>query len=130
MSQLTGFMFPMFQKGPRGRLIYAKDETVVLTEAAIRHVLLTIPGERLWLPEFGCRIHQLLFDPTDHISMETAVSLVYEALQQWVTWIAVSPQDITVSVAPGEASKLYIYVSYRIKSGVSLSETYSVVVAA
>ena len=51
----------------------------------IRQVLLTGPGERADLPEFGCGLHQLIFAPnSDPLRASTKV-LVLQALEKWLS---------------------------------------------
>jgi phage baseplate assembly protein W len=80
----------------------------------IRQVLLTAPGERADLPEFGCGIRQLLFAPHSDALDSTTQLLVQQALNRWlagqieVKKVAVSP------AADGDASQLLIRIEYNL----------------
>lgn len=50
----------------------------------IRQVLLTSPGERADLPEFGCGVRQLLFAPNSEPLAATAQILIQQALRRWL----------------------------------------------
>lgn len=50
----------------------------------IRQVLLTSPGERVNLPEFGCGLRQLLFAPHSEALDATTQILVLQALNRWL----------------------------------------------
>ena len=50
----------------------------------IRQVLLTAPGERVDLPEFGCGLRQLLFAPNSDALQATAQLMVQRALNRWL----------------------------------------------
>jgi phage baseplate assembly protein W len=50
----------------------------------IRQVLLTTPGERAALPEFGCGIRQLLFAPNSEGLNATLQIIVKQALDRWL----------------------------------------------
>ena len=50
----------------------------------IRQVLLTAPGERADLPEFGCGVRQLLFAPRSPALDATTQLLVQRALGHWL----------------------------------------------
>jgi len=50
----------------------------------IRQVLLTAPGERIDLPEFGCGLRQLLFAPHSEALTATTQILVLQALKKWL----------------------------------------------
>lgn len=50
----------------------------------IRQVLLTAPGERVNLPEFGCGLRQLLFAPHSEALDATTRLIVLQALNRWL----------------------------------------------
>jgi phage baseplate assembly protein W len=53
----------------------------------IRQVLLTSPGERIDLPEFGCGLRQLVFAPHSS-ALDAATNLiVLQALNRWLAGI-------------------------------------------
>ena len=68
-------------------------------EQVIRQVLLTSPGERADLPEFGCGLRQLLFAPHSDALDATTKLLVLQALNKWlgdqiqVKEVSVMPPD-------------------------------------
>jgi phage baseplate assembly protein W len=50
----------------------------------IRQVLLTTPGERMCLPEFGCGLRRLVFAPQQEALAATAALQVRQALTTWL----------------------------------------------
>ena len=52
--------------------------------ARIIQVLMTAPGERVNLPEFGCGLRELVFDPNNEILAAATEFTVNKALQQWL----------------------------------------------
>ena len=50
----------------------------------VLQVLLTSPGERVNLPEFGCGLRDLVFDPNNEILAATTEFTVTKALQRWL----------------------------------------------
>jgi uncharacterized protein len=52
--------------------------------ARIIQVLLTSPGERVNLPEFGCGLRELLFDPNNEILTATTEFSVSRTLVRWL----------------------------------------------
>jgi phage baseplate assembly protein W len=78
----------------------------------VRQVLLTAPGERVDLPEFGCGLRQLLFAPHSEALQATTQLLVRQALQRWLAG-QIAVKSVTVSgpeeVEPGE---LVVEVEY------------------
>ena len=51
----------------------------------IRQVLLTSPGERVDLPEFGCGLRQVLFAPQSDALVTTVRLHVQRSLDRWLS---------------------------------------------
>jgi phage baseplate assembly protein W len=64
-------------------------------------VLLTSPGERVNLPEFGCGLRDLVFDPNNDILAATTEFTVHRALQRWLAEDIIV-QGVDVSNEEGE----------------------------
>jgi phage baseplate assembly protein W len=105
-----GLAFPL-QVNPQGGIALASGERDV--EQAIRIILSTAPGERVMRPEFGCRIHELIFAPQDAATESLVVYYVEEALAQWEPRIDV--QEVDVSADPGRDGALLVEIKYRVK---------------
>jgi phage baseplate assembly protein W len=80
-------------------------------EQMIRQVLLTAPGERADLPQFGCGLRQLLFAPNSDAVQATARLAVQRALNQW---LAGQIQATNIDVTPGDGDD-YSQVTVRIE---------------
>lgn len=80
-DQNTGFGFPfrINELGKTGTL--SGDDDI---RARILQVLLTAPGERVNLPEFGCGLRDLVFDPNNDILAATTEFTVRKALESWL----------------------------------------------
>lgn len=75
-------------------------------------VLGTAPGERLNRPEFGCRIHDLMFAPNNPITAAKAEVYCEEALYKHEP--RVSKVLCRASVNPDEVNRLDIRIEYVI----------------
>ena len=78
----------------------------------IRQILLTAPGERVNLPEFGCGLRQLLFAPSSDGLQATTQLLVRRALDHW---LAGQITVVNVRVTPGDGgdySQILILIEY------------------
>lgn len=106
-----GLAFPL-QIDPKGGIALAGGERDI--EQAIGIILETRPGERMMRPEFGCRAHELLFEPRDVSVRTTMKRYVQEALTRWEPRIEV--QDVEVSFGSGEADgAVFVEINYMIK---------------
>jgi len=78
----------------------------------IRQILLTTPGERADLPEFGCGLRQLLFAPNSDALQTTTQLMVQRSLTEWLGG-QISVQQVTVAPGPGgDYSQILVQVSY------------------
>lgn len=78
----------------------------------IRQVLLTSPGERADLPEFGCGIRQLLFAPHSSALDATTKLIVQQALNRWLAG-QIEVKDVVVSPADdGDTAQLHVRIEY------------------
>jgi len=76
----------------------------------IRQVLLTAPGERADLPEFGCGLRQLIFAPhSDALDASTKL-VVMQAINRW---LSAQVQLKDVRVEPGnDESEMLVQIEY------------------
>ncbi len=81
-------------------------------EQMIRQVLLTAPGERADLPEFGCGIRQLLFAPHSEALDSTTQLIVQQALNRWLAGQIEVKKVVVTPAADGDTSQLLIRVEY------------------
>jgi phage baseplate assembly protein W len=79
----------------------------------IRQVLLTSPGERVNLPEFGCGLRQLLFAPLQE-GLDASVKIaVLQALQKWLA-LHIEVKDVRTSQAT-ELGELHLEIEYVLR---------------
>lgn len=105
-----GLAFPL-QVNPRGEIALARGERDI--EQSIRIILGTVPGERVMRPEFGCRAHELLFEPRNAATAGMMVEYVEQALRRWEPRIQV--QKVQVANAPRQDGAMLVEISYQIK---------------
>jgi phage baseplate assembly protein W len=65
-------------------------------EQMVRQLLLTTPGERVNIPQFGCGLRALVFSPLSDALEATVKLRVLQALDQWLAGI-VTVGEVTVS---------------------------------
>jgi len=106
-----GLAFPL-QVNPRGEVAMASGDRDI--EQSIRIILGTAPGERVMRPEFGCRIHELIFAPRDASTEGLLVEYVEQALGWWEPRIDVGEVKITSN--PRRDGAVFIRIQYQIKS--------------
>jgi hypothetical protein len=80
----------------------------------IRQVLLTAPGERADLPDFGCGLRKLIFAPNSEALEATTQVLVRQALEKWLAGqIQVQNVSVLGPSDPGyDPAQLSILIGY------------------
>jgi len=106
------YSFP-FRLGTLSRQGTQASAYQVHVEDMIQQVLLTAPGERVDLPEFGCGVRKLLFAPNSEALAATTQVMIQQALTRW---LGDQINVINVTVTPPETtpdqSQLLILIQY------------------
>ena len=106
----SGLAFPL-QVDRRGGIALARDETDI--EQAIELILATAPGERPMRPEFGCGVHDFVFDSIDATTVGKMELAIRDALDRWEPRIVVESVEFNLDeVADG---RLIIDIGYRVR---------------
>ena len=96
-------------------------------EQLLRQLLLTSPGERVCLPEFGCGLRRLLFAPQSEALVASAKLQIRQAVDRWLS-DQVALKDVEVisgAVDPSsgaEEGELRVLVSYVVIDSLSPRE--------
>jgi uncharacterized protein len=107
-----GWAFPIALAPDRLRGFIGGDEKI---RQSIWLILSTTQGERQMLPEFGCGIHDLVFEPNTAALRGLVQAKVRDALVRWEPRIDVL--DVRVETPlPDERNRLLIRIDYRIRS--------------
>ena len=100
--------FP-FQIGPQGGEKVNKSGHI---RGQIEQVLFTVPGERIFRPEFGAGVRALIFEPNAsalwRVTRQRLIASLAEALKG-----EVDPKSLDVDVS-GEGELLKIEISYTL----------------
>ncbi len=79
----------------------------------VRQVLLTSPGERADLPEFGCGLRALLFAPNSDALSATTQLLVQQALARWLSdHLTVLRVEVLPPEATPEENQIVVRIDY------------------
>ena len=113
MSELlgSGLAFPL-AVDHRGAVALARGEDDV--EQALRIILGTAPGERPMRPEFGCAVHDLIFDTIDAAMVGRMETAIRDALDRWEPRISVERVDFDLTGV--DRGRLDVTVGYRIRA--------------
>lgn len=106
-----GAAFPL-RPGRVGRLDFAGGEDKI--RQSIWLILSTAPGERQMRPDFGCGIHDLVFEANTSRLRGVVEEKVREALTRWEPRIDVT--GVRAETPPEERNYLLIRVDYRVRA--------------
>ncbi len=99
--------FP-FRIGNDGRTAAPASDVDQVRDELLQ-LLLTNPGERLFLPEFGGGVRRLVFEPASDVLRGVVKSRITQALSRWLGHrLTVELIDVTI-----DASLLEVTVKYR-----------------
>lgn len=104
-----GMAFPP-RVQPDGSVAWSRGEDNV--REAIRIVLMTEPGERLYLPSFGAGLGRFLFEPNVASTHTLIAERIQGALQAWEPRVRVESVDVVADPADPQAA--IATLSYRL----------------
>ncbi|GGB55566.1 MULTISPECIES: GPW/gp25 family protein [Deinococcus] len=106
----TGLAFPL-GVNPRGQLGMVSGERAVAQ--AIMTLLMTAPGQRVMRPEYGCRIHDLVFAPGDATTLGLASYYVDEAIRRWEPRVTV--ERVQARLDPADPGRIIVDLRYVLR---------------
>ena len=105
----TGLAFPL-GVDDRGRIALARDEVDI--EQAIGLILSTAPGERPMRPEFGCAVHDCVFERIEADTLARIDQAVRVALDRWEPRIELAD----VEFENRREGELLVHLRYRVRA--------------
>ena len=106
-----GWRFPVAINLTGGISISAYEENV---RESMFVILGTAPGERIKRPDFGCRIHDLMFAPNNYVTAALAEHYCEEALLKFEPRVGLV--EVKAGPHPDEPNRLDIRISYTISN--------------
>ena len=106
-----GWKFPV-GVDPSGKIEMSQYEIDI--KEAIWIILSTSKGERIMRPDFGCGIHNFVFDPINTATTGMIETSIHEALTMWEPRVELIGVDVLTDKA--DEGKLLISIDYRVRS--------------
>jgi phage baseplate assembly protein W len=107
----SGWSFPLRIEATGRVALVSKDREIA---EAIRLILGTSYGERPMRPEFGCGIHDYVFESIDSYTLGRIDYEIRVALDRWEPRIDVV--DIDFDTSDAEQGKLVIEITYALRT--------------
>lgn len=99
MEKFLGVPYPLV-KDARG--YFRSQGGVPQIKSDLLILLLTNPGERVMLPDFGTPLRELVFEPNDASLQIKAREMIINAIKKWEPRISVEQIDVTSNVQEGD----------------------------
>lgn len=107
-----GWKFPVQVDGQNGRVLVSEYEEDIME--AIRIIIMTRKGERVMRPDFGCEIHDHLFDVIDYTMLKQMESKVQNALIYWEPRI--TDIEVSAEVNSEHENLVDIHIAYVVRT--------------
>lgn len=89
------------------------EEDVNAVKTSITNILSTELGERLFLPEFGGALRNILFEPMDEHSVQRLATTIRDVINRWDDRVIVEAIDFNPDP---DNSKIDIVIRFRVKA--------------
>lgn len=107
-----GWKFPVSVDEQNGRVLTIAYEEDI--QEAIKIIIMTRKGERVMRPDFGCDIHDHLFDVVDYTLLKQMENKVIRALINWEPRI--TDIEVTAVSQPNRPSIIDIHIAYVVRT--------------
>lgn len=108
-----GWSFPVGVGGSGGIAVSAGTDEI---DESISIIIGTALGERVMRPDFGCRIHDLVFAPVNGDTLNLAKRYVEEALGWWEPRIDVNSVEVEVDPRQPQYNTLLITITFTVRA--------------
>ena len=127
MANFLGLPYPVV-KNPLG--FFRTQSGVSQIKSDLLSLLLTNPGERVFLSDFGTPLKRLIFEQNDTILENMAKNMIAEAISMWEPRIAVNqievsrrfPNSSLNALDPGEDIDNILYIKITFVDPEQISE--------
>jgi phage baseplate assembly protein W len=121
MAQAIGITLPL-QLGNTGYFEQSFD-TLTQVKSNFINLILTRRGERVHQPEFGCCIHNYLFEQLTPENIEAAQECVTSAVEQWMPFLELVQFTLNATPTEIDQNRLQLYVGYRLRRNPNIRDS-------
>lgn len=111
-KKAVGWKFPVKVNPKTGRIETASYRDNI--KDSIRIILMTKKGERKMNPEFGCNIHEYMFDVINITTLKQIEMEVEKAIRTWE--YRINELEIHAEESREELGRIIINIAYTIKN--------------
>lgn len=96
-------------------------------KANLKNLILTEPGERFMLPDFGCGLRKKLFEQNVNKLLSDIQNLIMIAVDKWLPTIKINKIDI--QVIDQEQHELFIHIDFSTIYDITQKDQLSVLIS-
>jgi phage baseplate assembly protein W len=127
MANFLGLPYPIV-KNPLG--FFKTQSGISQIKSDLLSLLLTNPGERVFLADYGTPLKRLIFEQNDAVLEATAKNMISDSISKWEPRIAVSQIEVSSSIPnsslnpadPGEDIDNILYIKITFVDPEQISE--------
>ena len=119
----VGILLPL-ELGANG---YFRQSFDILTQVRsnLINLLLTKKGERVFNPEFGCNIHNVLFENSSDETQAAVSTAIKEAVGRWLPYVTV--ENVQTVKAPDD-NEITVTLTFSIRNNINVTDTITLVI--
>jgi phage baseplate assembly protein W len=120
MPTALGILLPI-ERGSNGYFNQGFD-TLEQVKSNFVNLIMTRIGERVHQPDFGCGIHDFLFEQKIEETMELARLSVIDAVAKWMPFLELLEVTVDEVVSNINTNNLQLYAKYRLSNAPNLTD--------
>ena len=117
-KQYYGIKFPFTDNNVKGFFIDLNNNTEDKIASEILHTILTTKGTRIRRPDFGTRLIDFIFEPSDELTWDKVESEVKAAVQKHVPQTVLN--NIEIYVDEKNDNTVYLDLDYSVTRGLNI----------
>ena len=103
--------------------------TLTQAKSNLQNLILTKKGERLQNPNFGCDIHNLLFEQINEETIGTKIeSSILDAVGTWLPYLNIEQIVFDYNYNDIDTNKISVDVKFSLKSNTTMTELLSITI--
>ena len=103
--------------------------TLSQAKSNLQNLILTKKGERLQNPNFGCDIHNLLFEQINEETIGTKIeSSILDAVSTWLPYLNIEQIVFDYDDNDIDTNKISVDVKFSLKSNTTMTELLSITI--
>lgn len=106
MAATYGIDFP-FRNSLKGDFLKMTESPEREVRANLVHLLLTRKGSRYYLPDFGTRLYEYIFDQNDVVTFGAIEDEIRESVKRYIPNLDINSINVTSAENDPEETKLY-----------------------